>query len=144
MSQPFETAHETAHESADESVDESTPVSLQGEVSPEVSYSPVEIEALKGHIIEAMRQVYDPELPLNIYDLGLIYEVKISERGVTHVLMTLTNPACPVAGTLPKEVEEAVKKVKGLSSVKVELTWTPAWSKDRLSPEHQLLFSTFM
>ena len=140
MSDPLEMLHERA----DERPSSSTEAEVSPEVSPEVSYTPIELEALKGHIIEAMRQVYDPELPLNIYDLGLIYEVNINERGATHLLMTLTNPACPVAGTLPKEVEEAVKKVKGLSSVQVELTWTPAWSKDRLSPEHQLLFSTFM
>ena len=107
-------------------------------------YTAIEREAIQGHIIEAIRQVYDPELPLNVYDLGLIYSVDISELGDTHVMMTLTNPACPVAGTLPKEVEEAVRKVKGLNEVKVELTWTPPWSKDKLSPEHQLLFSTFM
>lgn len=107
-------------------------------------YSTLEREALRGHVIEAIRQVYDPELPLNVYDLGLIYTIEITEEGDTAVTMTLTNPACPVAGTLPKEVESAIQKVKGLAEVKVELTWTPPWSKDRLSPEHQLLFSTFM
>ena len=118
------------------------PQPLPSELSP--PFGELEREALKGLVIEAARQVYDPELPLNIYDLGLIYEVHIDEQGETRVTMTLTNPACPVAGTLPKEVEQAISKVSGLKSVKVELTWTPAWSKDRLSPEHQLLFSTFM
>ena len=107
-------------------------------------YSTIEREALEGHIIEAIRQVYDPELPLNVYDLGLIYSIQIEEGGDTLIMMTLTNPACPVAGTLPKEVEEAAQRVQGLGEVKVELTWSPPWSKDRLSPEHQLLFSTFM
>lgn len=107
-------------------------------------YTELEREALQGHVIESIRQVYDPELPLNVYDLGLIYSIEISETGNTFVTMTLTNPACPVAGTLPKEVESAVKRVAGLADVQVELTWTPPWSKDRLSPEHQLLFSTFM
>lgn len=107
-------------------------------------YSALEREALRGHVVEAIRQVYDPELPLNVYDLGLIYSIEIAEDGVTAITMTLTNPACPVAGTLPKEVEAAAKKVTGLSEVTVTLTWTPPWSKDRLSPEHQLLFSTFM
>ena len=99
---------------------------------------------LKDRVIVAMKSVYDPELPLNIYDLGLIYEVEVSDQGVISVLMTLTNPACPVAGTLPKEVENAIKEVEGVTSAVVTLTWTPPWSKERLSPEHQLLFSTFM
>lgn len=103
---------------------------------------------LEQACIEAMRKVYDPELPLSIYDLGLIYETKIEKQdgGQVHVavLMTLTNPACPVAGTLPKEVEEALCQVDGVDNATVTLTWTPAWSKEKLSPEHQLLFSTFM
>ena len=103
---------------------------------------------LEQTCIEAMRKVYDPELPLSIYDLGLIYETKIEEQddGKIHVaiLMTLTNPACPVAGTLPKEVEEALLQIEGIDHATVTLTWTPAWSKEKLSPEHQLLFSTFM
>ena len=107
-----------------------------------------EHSTLEEACIEAMRKVYDPELPLSIYDLGLIYEVKIEPLadGNTHVavLMTLTNPACPVAGTLPKEVEEALMQVEGIDQATVTLTWTPAWSKEKLSPEHQLLFSTFM
>lgn len=102
-----------------------------------------DLHNLQEACIEALRKVYDPELPLSIYDLGLIYEIKIEETHAS-VLMTLTNPACPVAGTLPKEVEEALRQVAGIESAEVTLTWTPAWSKDKLSPEHQLLFSTFM
>ena len=95
--------------------------------------------------VKALQGVYDPELPLSIYDLGLIYELEVdeTERSAT-VVMTLTNPACPVAGTLPKEVEDALVAVEGIDRASVTLTWTPAWSKDLLSPEHQLLFSTFM
>ena len=92
----------------------------------------------------SIQKVYDPELPLNVYDLGLIYQIEIDSNNHAKVLMTLTNPACPVAGTLPKEVEEAVLKVNGVQSAQVTLTWTPPWSKERLSLEHQLLFSTFM
>ena len=107
-----------------------------------------EYSTLKQACIEAMRKVYDPELPLSIYDLGLIYETKLEtqDNGQVHVavLMTLTNPACPVAGTLPKEVEAALQEVDGIDHATVTLTWTPAWSKEKLSPEHQLLFSTFM
>ena len=103
-----------------------------------------ERDTLKSEVIEAIRQVYDPELPLNVYDLGLIYDVIVDELGDVAVTMTLTTPACPVAGTLPGEVERAVTAVHRIRSAKVELTWTPPWSKDRLSPEHQLLFSSFM
>ena len=98
---------------------------------------------LEQRCISALQKVYDPELPLSIYDLGLIYEIKIDGDRVD-VLMTLTNPACPVAGTLPGEVEEALRSVEGVAQAQVTLTWTPAWSKDKLSLEHQLLFSTFM
>ena len=103
-----------------------------------------EISRLREAVTQATRQVYDPELPLNIYDLGLIYSIEIDSSHHVHVTMTLTNPACPVAGTLPKEVEVAIVAVEGVASAEVTLTWTPSWSKDRLSPEHQLLFSTFM
>ena len=102
-----------------------------------------ESEQLKELCIEALRKVYDPELPLSIYDLGLIYEININESRVA-VLMTLTNPACPVAGTLPKEVEDALREVEGISDAQVTLTWDPPWSKEQLSLEHQLLFSTIM
>ena len=95
--------------------------------------------------VQALQKVYDPELPLSIYDLGLIYELNINaDQGEVRVIMTLTNPACPVAGTLPKEVEAALLGVDGVNHAEVNLTWSPPWSKDRLSPEHQLLFSTFM
>ena len=105
----------------------------------------VKAQALKALCIEALQKVYDPELPLSIYDLGLIYELDVEpERGEVKVIMTLTNPACPVAGTLPKEVEEALLGVSGITQADVTLTWDPPWSKDNLSPEHQLLFSTFM
>ena len=104
----------------------------------------VQKKQLEEKIIEAMRTVYDPELPLNIYDLGLIYTIEIDDMAQVQVTMTLTNPACPVAGTLPKEVEQAIQKVADVKQAQVTLTWTPPWSKDRLSPEHQILFSTFM
>lgn len=112
--------------------------------APAAPLSEIEREALKGLIIEATREVYDPELPLNVYDLGLIYTVEVDAAAFARLTMTLTNPACPVAGTLPKEVEAAARRVRGVTGAEVTLTWTPPWSKDRLSPEHQLLFSTFM
>lgn len=109
-----------------------------------MSLTPEDKIELKKNIIEEIRKIYDPELPLNIYDLGLIYAVEINDDSIVQVSMTLTNPACPVAGTLPKEVESAVQQVAGVQTATVTLTWDPPWSKDRLSFEHQLLFSTFM
>ena len=113
---------------------------------PESSSSPTTPPSpLHDACVTALQNVYDPELPLSIYDLGLIYELEVDEdAGSARVLMTLTNPACPVAGTLPKEVEQALITVAGIDQASVTLTWTPTWSKDLLSPEHQLLFSTFM
>ena len=97
----------------------------------------------ENQIIDQLKMVYDPEIPVNVYDLGLIYEIDVQGDHVA-VLMTLTNPACPVAGTLPKEAEEALLEVESVNSATVTLTWNPPWSMDLLSPEHQLLFSTFM
>jgi len=105
----------------------------------------VNSQVLRELCIEALQKVYDPELPLSIYDLGLIYELDVdADHEEAKVIMTLTNPACPVAGTLPKEVEAALLDVPGITQAEVTLTWDPPWSKEQLSPEHQLLFSTFM
>ncbi len=87
---------------------------------------------LEKQVIEALKTCYDPEIPVNIYDLGLIYELKI-DGGRVDIKMTLTAPGCPVAGTLPGEVERAVRSVKGVSDAKVELVWDPPWDRDRLS-----------
>ena len=127
----------------------SNSTSLNSSSTPSTLPNPTLMESTTKHplyldVVASIQKVYDPELPLNVYDLGLIYQIEINSNNQAKVLMTLTNPACPVAGTLPKEVEEAVLKVHGIQSAKVTLTWTPPWSKERLSLEHQLLFSTFM
>jgi FeS assembly SUF system protein len=95
-------------------------------------------EGLQGRIVAALRRVYDPEIPVNIYDLGLIYGLDISDSGAIDVRMTLTAPACPVAGTMPGLVESAVRQVEGVSGVRVELVWDPPWSKDRMSDDAKL------
>jgi len=95
-------------------------------------------EALRDPIIEELRKVYDPEIPVNIYDLGLIYRIDIAENGDVNVDMTLTAPACPVAGMMPVMVEEAVKKVEGVGEVKVELVWEPSWNQEMMSDEARL------
>jgi FeS assembly SUF system protein len=94
--------------------------------------------SLQDNIAAALRGVYDPEMPVNIYELGLIYGVEVDEQGNARVRMTLTAPNCPVAGTLPAEVERAVRAVAGVSDVKIELTFDPPWSKDRMSEAAKL------
>ena len=98
---------------------------------------------IEAEVLEALREVYDPEIPVNIYDLGLIYEVDVDERGVVDIVMTLTSPACPVAGILPGQVEQKVREVPGVADVSVELVWEPAWSIDRMSEEAKLELGFF-
>jgi len=93
---------------------------------------------LRDRIIEAIKTVYDPEIPVNIYELGLIYEVNIGEHGKIDVLMTLTSPGCPAAGMLPGDVEEKVRSVKGTGDVKVEVTFEPPWDQSMMTDEAKL------
>ena len=88
---------------------------------------------IEAEVIEALQTVYDPEIPVNIYDLGLIYDVDVDEEGGVSIEMTLTSPACPVAGTLPPEVEARVRDVPGVTDVDVELVWEPPWTPERMS-----------
>jgi FeS assembly SUF system protein len=89
---------------------------------------------LKDRVIEALKTCYDPEIPVNIYDLGLIYNLDIDEAGSVSIRMTLTAPACPVAGTLPGDVQKKVQAVEGVKEARVELVWDPPWDRERLSP----------
>jgi FeS assembly SUF system protein len=86
-------------------------------------------------IVKTLKTVYDPEIPVNIYDLGLIYEVEVREEGKVKVVMTLTSPNCPVAESLPEEVYEKVLSVEGVKDVELNLTFDPPWTKDMLSEE---------
>ena len=95
-------------------------------------------DELKAGIVEALKQVHDPEIPVNIYDLGLIYDIEVDDDGKAAIRMTLTAPACPVAGILPGQVEQAAKTVEGVSDASVELVWDPPWSQERMSEEAQL------
>ncbi|MFP4144765.1 MAG: SUF system Fe-S cluster assembly protein [Phycisphaeraceae bacterium] len=95
-------------------------------------------QTLEEKIVAAMREVYDPEIPLNIYDLGLIYDVDIDDEKNVHITMTLTSPACPVAGELPGEVRESVERVEETNKVTIELTFDPPWSPELLSDEAKL------
>lgn len=88
---------------------------------------------LRSAVIEALKGIYDPEIPVNIYDLGLVYDLKIDAAGKVNVDMTLTAPGCPVAQTFPGTVEERVKAVPGVSEAHVEIVWDPPWEKSRMS-----------
>lgn len=94
-------------------------------------------------VVEALRSVYDPEIPVNIYDLGLIYDLKIDEKGDALVTMTLTAPACPVAGSMPKEVAERVSAVEGIGEVDVVLTWDPPWTQANMSEVAKVALDMF-
>jgi len=98
---------------------------------------------LEADVIEAMKQVYDPELPVNIYDLGLIYGIDVQEGGRVHVTMTLTAPGCPAAQFLPGQVEEKVATVEGVSEAHVELVWEPPYHKGLMSEEARLDLGLF-
>ena len=93
---------------------------------------------LRERIIEQLKQIYDPEIPVNIYDLGLIYGLDIDPRGNVDLRMTLTTPGCPVAQTFPGMVESSVREVEGVSDATVELVWEPPWTPDVLSDEVKL------
>ena len=97
-----------------------------------------EKKKIEERVIDVIRTIYDPEIPVDIYELGLIYEVKVNDDAHADVLMTLTSPSCPVAESMPKEVEEKVRSVKGVGSGKVELTFDPPWDKDMMSEEAML------
>jgi FeS assembly SUF system protein len=100
-------------------------------------------EALHEAVIAALKGVYDPEIPVNIYDLGLIYNVAIDESGHADVQMTLTTPGCPVAQTFPGTVEQAVNQVPGISDCAVELVWEPPWTQERMTEAARLELGLF-
>ncbi len=94
-----------------------------------------EFLSIEGEIVDVLKTVFDPEIPVNIYDLGLIYEVNVNEDGKVIIVMTLTTPNCPVAESMPQEVYDKVSGVEGVTHVDVNLTFDPPWNKDMLSDE---------
>jgi FeS assembly SUF system protein len=98
---------------------------------------------LEERVIAALQTCYDPEIPINIYELGLIYDLQIDPSGVVQIKMTLTSPACPVAGALPAEVQARVKAVPGVRDAQVDLVWDPPWDKSRMSEAAQLQLGLF-
>ena len=99
--------------------------------------------SLDDRIVAALREVYDPEIPVNIYDLGLIYRIDCDDMGVVEIDMTLTAPGCPVAQTFPGTVEAAVQNVEGVATAEVDLVWEPPWTPDRMSEAAKLELGFF-
>jgi len=93
---------------------------------------------IKNRVIEEVKKIYDPEIPVNIYELGLIYKIEVDEKNKVNIDMTLTSPNCPVAESLPKDVKENIKKIEGVSDVNLNLVWEPPWDKDKMSEAAKL------
>jgi FeS assembly SUF system protein len=110
-----------------------------GDLKPD----PLKTITLKPGVIEALQTVYDPEIPVNIYELGLIYDIIIDAAGVVGIKMTLTAPACPAAQTLPVEVDRKVREVDGVTEARVEIVWDPPWDRDRMSDTARLALGMF-
>src|ERR1700704_1602718 len=100
--------------------------------------STIEKSLLENEVIEQLRKVYDPEIPVNVYDLGLIYDIQVRDNRDVHIMMTLTSPACPVAGTLPGDVRDEAARGQGIGTVTVELTWDPPFTIEMMSEEARL------
>jgi FeS assembly SUF system protein len=95
-------------------------------------------DILNDEIVQALQSVYDPEIPVSIYELGLIYQIKIKDNGDVDIIMTLTTPNCPEAQTIPEKVADVVSLLKGVNEVKVEITWEPPWTQDRMTEAAKL------
>jgi FeS assembly SUF system protein len=109
----------------------------------DIEPKPADPSDIENGIVEALKKVFDPEIPVNIYELGLIYDVDIQEGGKVQVKMTLTSPGCPVAGSLPGEVKAKVEAVPGVASAEIDLVWDPAWNPSMMSEAARLQLGMF-
>jgi len=116
---------------------------VQIEASPEPGADADEPKSLHDQVIEVLQSCYDPEIPVDIYELGLIYKIDVNESGEVKIDMTLTSPACPAAGSLPPEVEQKVGRLDGVASVKVEVVWEPTWTPEKMSEAAKLQLGFF-
>jgi len=105
--------------------------------------SGLEMIAIQDKVIEVLRTCYDPEIPVNIYELGLVYDVKVEPAGAVNVRMTLTSPACPVAGSLPGEVQAKIKTIPNITAANVEVVWDPPWDPSKMSEAARLQLGMF-
>jgi FeS assembly SUF system protein len=101
------------------------------------------MSALHDQVVEVLKTVYDPEIPVNIHEMGLVYEVTVDDDAGVHILMTLTSPMCPVAESLPPEVEEKVAAIEGVARATVEITWDPPWDPEMMSEAAKLELGMF-
>lgn len=109
----------------------------------DMASDPLSTLTLKPRVIEALATVFDPEIPVNIYELGLIYDILIDANAVVGIRMTLTSPMCPAAQSLPVEVERKVRAIDGVADVRVEIVWDPPWDRDRMSEAAKLQLGMF-
>jgi FeS assembly SUF system protein len=93
---------------------------------------------IKNKVVEEIKKIYDPEIPVNIYELGLIYKIEVDNKNIVNINMTLTSPNCPVAESLPNEVKNNIMKIEGVSDVNLNLVWEPPWDKDKMSEAAKL------
>lgn len=119
-----------------------TPAPLAEPAPQETTTAKAENE-LENAVVEVLQTIYDPEIPVNIYELGLIYDLDVRPSGHVHIQMTLTAPACPVAGTLPGEIQAKVAEVPGVTGAEVELVWEPSWDPSRMSEAARLQLGMF-
>lgn len=105
--------------------------------------TPIETSLIENQVVEVLQTIYDPEIPVNIYELGLVYAVDVDDTGKVTVRMTLTTPACPVAGSLPGEVEEKVRSIGGVHDALVDLVWEPPWNMGMMSEAAKLELGFF-
>ncbi len=119
------------------------PASVSGRVPSEAASSEVDPNELYEKIVDMIRTIYDPEIPVNIYEIGLIYNIDIDPSNAVSIRMTLTSPACPSAGTLPGEVEDKVRQVTGVTGARVEVVWDPVWTPTMMSEAARLQLGMF-
>ncbi|HXK58502.1 MAG TPA: SUF system Fe-S cluster assembly protein [Acidobacteriota bacterium] len=112
-------------------------------VEKNLAPSPEDLDLIRQKVVDTLCTIFDPEIPVNIYELGLIYNLDVQPDGRVDIRMTLTSPMCPVAGSLPPEVEEKVSAVPGVTAVNVELVWDPPWSMEKMSEAAKLQLGFF-
>ena len=145
MTETVKTDNETPIEAPEtaEAADTTVAGAAQGDAAQASSLPPEELDRLTADIVAALKTVYDPEIPADIYELGLIYTIDINDNREVAIEMTLTAPGCPVAGEMPVWVENAVSAVPGISGVSVKLTFDPPWDQSRMSDEARLALNMF-
>ena len=119
------------------------PTPPTADAPPPAAHEAKEMERIREQVVRGLKTVYDPEIPVNIHDLGLIYSVDVEETGLVKIRMTLTSPNCPAAGTLPGEVEAKAATVEGVTGVELDLVWEPPWDKDKMSEAAKLELGIF-